>query len=346
MARLAIGLNDAAIVVADGGGVIAVEPGCAALCDGGLATGREALGVSRLRPLDFRDRFWEELSVDPLATPWPGVGSTADLAHAQLDALWQRVRDGVDEVLLAVPGRFDRERLALLLGIANACEMPVRGLVDAALACGGHARTDSAAVHVEAHQHALGLTHLRRTDTEWIAERWEPIADIGLAELYERWAVRIASAFVEQTRFDPRVSGASEQAFFDALPGWLAPLARARTTSVEFEWTGVKRTVQVARDALLDATPELLDTIVAAVARSRAASAGCAVRVGPVLASLPGVSQRLAELDGPSPVVLPVGAAATGALRCADAFRSPPDAIALVNALPLAAAGDGGEVGA
>ena len=45
-----------------------------------------------------------------------------------------RVRDGVEAVILALPGTYSGDQLGLLLGIAQACGMPVRGMVDSAVA--------------------------------------------------------------------------------------------------------------------------------------------------------------------------------------------------------------------
>ena len=125
MTILAIELNDASIAVAGPDGLMAAEPGCAIETDQGIEFGDAALRSSRLRPRDANDRYWSDLGTSPLARPFSRARSAADLAHAQLLQLWKRLGQTADEILLAVPGNFDREKLGLLLGIADACEMPV-----------------------------------------------------------------------------------------------------------------------------------------------------------------------------------------------------------------------------
>jgi hypothetical protein len=57
------------------------------------------------------------------------------------------------------------------------------------------------------------------------------------------------------------------------------------------------------------------------------------VRVGSVLAGLPGATERLAEIAGVRVVELPAGAGALGALACAKDIRSKPGKTALVKSL-------------
>ncbi|MFB3117191.1 MAG: hypothetical protein ACE1ZP_00370, partial [Myxococcota bacterium] len=213
MTTLAIELNDAAIAVARSDGLLVTEPGCALASDRGIAFGEAALRSSRLRPRDANDRYWAELGVDPLARPFETAKSAADLAHAQLLTLWNRFGTQSDEVLLAVPGSFGHEKLSLLLGIADACEMPVRGLVDAAVAACDRPYPGWDCVHVEAHLHEVGLTRIGSAQRGGVAvaEAFETVSQFGVAQLHERWARRIAAAFIAQTRFDPLSDGKHEQ---------------------------------------------------------------------------------------------------------------------------------------
>ena len=90
MNPLAIELNDAELRVATRDGVVGVEPGCALLDDTALVTGEPAYRSSRLKPNQVYDRFWSELSDQPLPRPHPQARSFADLAFAQLSSLWGR----------------------------------------------------------------------------------------------------------------------------------------------------------------------------------------------------------------------------------------------------------------
>jgi hypothetical protein len=337
MTILAIELNDASIAVARSSGLIATESGCAIETGDGIAFGDAALQSSRLRPRDANDHYWADLSVDPLARPLAKATSAADLAHAQLLQLWKQFGEATDEVLLAVPGSFDREKLGLLLGIADACEMPVTGLVDAAVAACPCPYPGWDSIHVEAHLHGLGITRigLSRRDgvEEAVAEAFETVGRIGVAQLRERWARRIAAAFVAQTRFDPFSDGNTEQRLFDALPGWLEAFGSLPSASVEFDVGQATKSIRLAKDDFVTEAADVYEHLADRVAAAQRAGRGLAVRVGSVLAGLPGATERLAQLAGVRVIELPAGAGALGALACAKDVRSSRGKTALVKSL-------------
>jgi hypothetical protein len=346
MTTLAIELNDASIAVARSDdliatarsdGLIATELGCAIETGDGIAFGHAALRSSRLRPRDANDRYWADLGIGPLARPLSRAKSAADLAHAQLLQLWKQFGEEADEVLLAVPGSFQREKLSLLLGIANACEMPVTGLVDAAVAACPCPYPGWDSIHIEAYLHGFGITRIgfsqRGGVDEAVAEAFESVSQIGVAQLRERWARRIAAAFVEQTRFDPLSDGETEQRLFDALPGWLEAFGDLPLATVEFDVGQATKSIQLAREDFVAEATEAYDCLADRVAAARRTGRGLVVQVGSVLAGLPGATERLAEIAGVRVVELPAGAGALGALACAKDIRSRPGETALVKSL-------------
>jgi hypothetical protein len=337
MTTLAIELNDASIAVARSDDLIATELGCAIETGDGIAFGDAALRSSRLRPRDANDRYWVDLGVDPLARPLSRAKSAADLAHAQLLQLWKQFGEATDEVLLAVPGSFHREKLSLLMGIANACEMPVTGLVDSAVAACPCPYPGWDSIHVEAYLHGFGITRIgfsqRGGVDQAVAEAFESVSRIGVAQLRERWARRIAAAFVAQTRFDPLSDGETEQRLFDALPGWLEAFGNLPLATVEFDVGQATKSIQLARKDFVAEAAEVYDHLADRVAAARRTGRGLAVQVGSVLASLPGAREHLAEIAGVRVVELPAGAGALGALACAKDIRSRPGETALVKSL-------------
>jgi len=337
MTILAIELNDASIAVARPGDLLATEPGCAIETGDGIAFGEVALRLSRLRPRDANDRYWADLGVASLARPLSKAKSSADLAHAQLLQLWKRFGDATDDVLLAVPGSFDRERLGLLLGIAGACEMPVAGLVDAAVAACDCPYPGWDSIHVEAQLHGFGLTrigHAQRGGVdEAVAEGFEAVTQIGVAGLHERWARRIAAVFVAQTRFDPLSDGMTEQRLFDALPGWLQAFDNLPSASVEFDLGQATKRIEIARADIVAEAEDVYDLLADRVAAARRPGRGLAVRVGSVLAGLPGAKERLGQIAGVRVIALPAGAGALGALACENDVRSRPGQTTLVQSV-------------
>jgi hypothetical protein len=224
-----------------------------------------------------------------------------------------------------------------LLGIANACEMPVTGLVDAAVAACPCPYPGWDSIHVEAYLHGLGITWIGASQSggggEASAEVFETVSSIGVARLHERWARRIAAAFVAQTRFDPLSDGKTEQRLFDALPGWLEAFGNLPSATVEFDVGDATKSIQLARKDFVAEAAEVYDHLADRVAAARRAGRGLAVQVGSVLAGLPGATERLTEIAGVRVVELPAGAGALGALACAKDIRSRPGETVLVKSL-------------
>jgi hypothetical protein len=344
MTTLAIELNDASIAVARSDRLLATEPGCAIETREGIAFGDAALRSSRLRPRDANDRYWADLSVGPLARPLSNAKSAADLAHAQLLQLWERFGEAGDDVLLAVPGSFDREKLSLLLGIASACEMPVAGLVDAAVAACHRPYPGWDSIHVEAQLHGFGLTQIghaqRGGGDEAVAETFETVSQTGVAQLHERWARRIAAVFIAQTRFDPLSDGKTEQRLFDALPGWLEAFGNLPSATVEFDLDRVTKSIQLARKDIVAEAADVYDRLADRVSAARHPGRGLAVRMGSVLARLPGAKERLSRIAGVRVVELSAGAGALGALACASDIRSTPGQTTLTRSVGWRAPAD------
>ena len=152
MSTLAIELNDAGITsLGDGdrsGSERCTSPGYAVVDGATVLTGVEAFDQSRLKPRRAHHRFWSELDTQPIGRPFPAGLSTADLAHAHLSEIWSRVRDGVDRVVVALPGSHSEHQMGLILGIAQACEMPVEGIIDAAVAGAATVPTNGHLLHL------------------------------------------------------------------------------------------------------------------------------------------------------------------------------------------------------
>src|SRR5688500_3845046 len=135
MKTAAIEFSDSGIVAAREGRLGAVSPGYALMGGEKVLVGELARRAARLEPLNVDNRFWQELEERPLSQPSAGGRSRADLAYAQLKQVWDELRgEGVDVVAGTVPGTMKPAQLALLLGIARACEMPLGGFIDSAVA--------------------------------------------------------------------------------------------------------------------------------------------------------------------------------------------------------------------
>jgi hypothetical protein len=342
VATLAIELNDAEIRAALGDTVVAVEPGYALLDGDSLVTGSEAARAVRLKPRQTFDRFWSDLNQEALPHPHPRASSLADLAYAQLSSLWDRFGKGVDEVVFVVPGTYRRDQLGLLLGMAEACGLPARGLVDAAVASSRQHYPARALAHLDAGLHGAVLTVLGQ-EGGVSRETVESTATVGLAALRERWLAAIAAAFLTQTRFDPLHDAQAEQALFDQLPACLEALRQRGATRLEIEIRGAKLAADLKRSDLANATDDLYRSLIELIRRVQPADAPLVLQVSQRLAQLPGLPERLAEIADLETVITPPEAACQGALARLAGIRTGNGRLELVRRL---AWDTGAEVGA
>ena len=339
MTLLAIELNDAGIRAAKdtdpGTEALPASPGVA-LWDGDrLLTGREASRRARLKPRWSHDRFWEELDTTPLPAPFPRSLRRADLAHAHLEDIWRSLKADVDEVILAVPGSFSREQLALILGIARSCGMKVTGVVDGAVAACALATQHSTLVHLDLHRHRTIATKLRRGE---VLEREHTAADerSGLVELMDGWVKLITQAFVRTTRFDPLHRGETEQALYLRLPEWLDELSQKESTVMTMEGNGKEYAIELTREQLVRSAEPSYRRIGQLARSSQRPGERAALVLSRSLADLPGLVDFLGNSDGEI-VPLPAAAAATGALQMKEWIRSAGDeeaALPFITRLP------------
>lgn len=341
MTLLALELNDADLVLARAGGEGAVvtgsNPGYAVLHEGQLLVGADAAARSRIAPLYANNRYWQQLGTTSL--PWGSAGAhtVADLAHAQLATLLAPLRNEASGLLLAVPPGYSREQLGLLAGIANEAGVPVRGLVDLALAacCAQGAQH---MLHLDVHLHETVLTVLEhsRSDGALRRMRFEILPGSGWAGIQQKLIDHIATTFVRRTRFDPLHDSRSEQRLFDLLPQWLADLDTREEIDAQLAAGTHVHTVSLGREACIAALDDMLGDLLRLVQAARPAGLTVQLCVSARASAVPGLLGRLAQLRDCTVVTLASGAAACGALQRADAIVRPDQSLALVHRLPLA----------
>jgi len=277
------------------------------------------------------------LDTAPLSRPFPAELSHADLAHAQLEMLW-RAADPAEGVILVLPGSHDERRLGLILGIARACGMPVRGMVDAAVAGAAYASAAGPLLHVDLELHRTVLTELSQTDA-LKRVRVEVSTHTGIASLHDAWAKRIAATFVQRTRFDPLHAAATEQLLYDRLPELLVQLGNSAVARLEFAPgpAGQPRAVELGLDDLTGAADAAYSGIVQLVRLFKRAGEDPTLLLSHRAAGLPGLAARLAEVADAGVIALPPEAALAGALAQSAAIGSSGEneALEFVTSLPV-----------
>jgi hypothetical protein len=331
---LALEINDAGLVLARDGHVVAEVPGCAMLDGREPQTGPGAAQRARLQPLYAETRYWQDLGTAALPRPMPAAGSYADIAYAQLAQLARESDVAGSETLYAVPAWYSREQLAVLLGVAREAGLPAVGLVDAGLAAAALEPVPPGVAQLDLSLHRAVVTVLEHVG-ELRRVRYELLPQHGWLALQQAWIDMIGAAFVRKTRFDPLHEAAGEQRLWDGLPGWLAALQASDAVTIEVPAAGTTLAVELARADFAAAAQGLYDAVVQVLQRARPTGGPLHVRVSHRWSGLPGFADRLGALRDCELRPLPRGAAALGALAFEGVLRREPAQLTLVQRLPV-----------
>jgi hypothetical protein len=347
---VAIEINDAGIRAGDPSGRadrrIGTCPGIALIDDGAILTGTAAADQARLKPKRVHDRFWSRLDTSPLPPPFPDDLSHADLAHAQLNDIWQRIGSQASGVIVAAPGSHTDEQLGLILGIARSCGMPVNGLVDAALAASTHVAVAHAAptahaspaagslLHLDLQRHRIVVTELTR-GAELRRGPFRASEQAGLASLQAAWMREIARIFINRTRFDPLHVATAEQSLYQQLPQLLSTLCRDTRVVVELEAAGKIYAIELSRQDAAAAVAADYETIVHLVRTRQHLDGPVVLLVSHRASMLPGLAEQFDSVGDLERIDLPADAAVRGALRHHAAIESPGVELPFVTRLPI-----------
>ncbi len=330
---LAIEINDAGLVVAGGGQLLAEEPGYAMLDGRQPETGHAAAKRMRLAPVYSESRHWAELGDVALPRTMPAATTLAEVAYAQLRALSAPWQESDREALFAVPPWYTREQLSILLGVAKETGLEPVGLVDAGLAAASLEPVPESVMQLELGLHRAVLTLLDHSGG-LRRSRFEMIPRHGWLALQQLWMEMVAASFVRKTRFDPLHDAATEQQLLDRLPGWLDALREAPSVTVELEAAGARHSLEIEAQAFAGAAQPAYRDYLRVLQQARPPGTAMHLRLSHRLAALPGLSDQLAEIRDCEVVVLPPGAAAIGALAWESAIRRDDGGLVLVQCLP------------
>ena len=329
---LVLDLNDANLRARDGGRALGASPGFALLenrtvVESGVAAERQC----RLHPRRIVSDHWYRLSTEPLDGFAPMT--RADVAAAQLDALLPKAEFAGRELVVVVPGYFERTALGLLKGICQASGFTVRALVDAATAATRQRYVDAVPLHIEFGLHGAWVARLHQTSAATTLEDVQTLDGSGLANLTDRWMRWFAAEFVRQSRFDPLHSASSEQMLYDALPGWFQQLARTEEATLRLTPDGTPYEITVASVDVVNVVLEHYQRL-ADLARAMIASNEKPVfQLRDAALQLPGLSDLLVARAGGSFVAVPDDAMVAGVLARSAAL--PADANRVVRELPV-----------
>ncbi|TDG12949.1 hypothetical protein E2F43_15465 [Seongchinamella unica] len=314
-----------------GSGPVQQSPGYALLEGSDYRFGNSARGSARLRPRDINNRFWWQLSVEPLQPALGPARHTADLVHAHLKQIHGDAGEPA-ELLLACSGSMQREQLSLLLGIVQQCPFDVVGLVNRSALLGSLHGGPGRLFHLEIQLHQALITELAQNGDDIVVQRSVPLPGCGLLQLQERLVEIIAGTFIRQTRFDPRRKADTEQQLYDALPRALQTLADSGECNIEVN--GYRARVLAADMAsagqrLFNAAAETMGSL----------SPADRLVVDPLVALLPDLAHKLPEAR-----VAAADALWQAATQHGESLLNRGGPLSFVNALPCLAADNNGPI--
>ena len=311
MSFLGIEFNDAAIIGVSEGRTVFVEPGCAHVVAGELQFGYAALAAAHKSPRGFHDRYWRDLSEQPVDTGEAAIVSYADLAHAQLQRLWQAAGAAADSVGFAVPSHWSRDQLALLLGVAEEVGMPVAGIAEIPVAATRRSYPLKNFLHLEMYAHATVVSRMTQDNGTAVGTN-EMLENIGSNALRRSCAEFFARRFLECSRFDPLHAAASEQQVYDHLDDWIAQLPKSGETRLQFSFEGNEFSAQAGRTQLIDGLRLRCQPLLQVIRSGLGADGTAVLQLDASFAAYPGVTEMLQSIPGCTVFVLEPGAAARG----------------------------------
>ena len=331
---IAIELNDAGIRVADASRALAESPGYAHLTGDGMQFGQVALGRAKLEPSLSFNRYWQHLDDQPLARAHVQARSQADLVHGHLQALWSALSEAPEDVVLVLPGTWSRDQIGLLLGIAEALDMPVRLLVDASLAAAKVPADCARLLHLDLHLHQAVLSTLTQTDTLSVTAA-QRIDDVGLIGFREDWARSIGRRFVRETRFDPLHRAQTEQALHDALPALLENLSTEGRGTLELAAGETPYPLTLGCADLSTASSARVEVLLREIGRLAATDGVTEVQLTARSAEVPGLIQAIEAVPDLRAHALTADAAVRGGLALATTVSHRTDGVAWIRSRPL-----------
>lgn len=335
---LIIDLNDTGIRVRHGEQLFAAAPGYALLDGDQVATtGVTSMHSSRLHPRRTQSDYWYRLDTSVLDHFKPTT--RADLAAAQMRALLEPVDERERRGVIVVPPYLDRQALGLLQGVSQAVGFQLIGLIDSATAATRQHYVDAIPLHLEFGLHCAWVARLHQTERVSSLEDVQVLEGSGLQALYDAWLRWFTAEFVRQVRFDPLHSAPSEQALFDALPDWLANIARNEAVTLSLEFDGREYSIDVTRVDVVNVVFEHYQRV-ADLARAMLASGEQPVfQLRDETLLLPGLSDLLVARVGGGFSALPDDAMVAGVAARSSVLDG--DATRVVRELPVEGAVQG-----
>lgn len=336
-------LNDSGVRLISRSAEVFSSPGFAQDDGSSLILGAEAEQLCKLNPTSSYDKFWYQLSLEPLANSTVRIRHNADIAYAHLQQLAAYVGEELEEepdTVIAVPANFNRDQLAVLLGLLKATPFEAAALIDTALLSSiQNVQGRNRVVHADIQLHQVVLSSLQREDDELRLESVVQIPGVGLQNFYDQIMQLAKELFVQQCRFNPQHNAESEQQLYNAIPQWLSQEMEDSTLTLELSTGDSVHIAKLPRSAMLNHLQAFYRKIVEQI-QHLAPESPVTILISQKLADLPEFlsclsSIELADQDRFSYKVLSEYAIANSMVELSTYFKEQKHTGRLLSSLPF-----------
>jgi len=331
-----IELNDSGITVGDETGVITRSPGFALAVGNSLELGEVAEQQARLQPTSSYNKYWHDLSMEPLSHG-NGIRHFADIAYAHLLHL-AKIGEIDADVIFAVPGNFTRAQLAILLGLSKQSPFTPVGVVDSALVAAIATARASSVIYADIQLHQVLLTKLVIRDQQLISESVIQVPGVGNQNFMDLMMQLVTGLFIQQCRFNPQHDAESEQQLYNELPNWLKQDDGNQNSLLLDLKTGTTAyTAKMPRESLINHLSGHYQKIHKQIA-ALATEQDTDLLISSTMAALPGFVNTLGDFGGLQ--ILNPETINSACLDYREHIISDDDGIHLVSSLPVTASAE------
>jgi hypothetical protein len=329
MTLLGLELSDAGILVAGDNparlltvdGQEQESPGFAIPEKERLLVGKPASDKAHLFPFQVINRFWDQLNTEPLKQKNRHAQNHAEIAYAHLSHVWEMVKHYGDEMIISVPNFYSKEQLGLILGMAKELSIPVKGFVSLPIAASNHADQNAMLLHLDIHLHRFEIIHLHQSEY-LTAKNSMTFQEISLEQLYRSWVETIAEEFVHTTRFDPLHQALTEQKLYNRLAVALDMFKHQSSFLFELSNGKDRYRITLDRNVLFQKSEMIYDNICRFIEKMRLDhdrnNLFTVLQTTHRVACLPGLMDKLSEIENCNIIELEPGAGALGVLKLQD----------------------------
>jgi hypothetical protein len=333
MSLKVIELNDSAITVGDESGIIVQSPGFALATDNSLELGEAAEQQARLHPTNSYNKYWHELSMEPLSHG-NSIRHFADIAYAQLMHL-AKIGEIDADVIFAVPGNFTRQQLAILLGLSKQSPFTPVGVVDSALVAAIAKARTSSVIYADIQLHQVLLTKLVIAGDQLKSESVIQVPGVGNQNFMDLMMQLATGLFIQQCRFNPQHDAESEQQLYNELPNWLKQDdGNKNSLLLELKTGSAVHTAKMPRESLINHLGGYYEKIHKQIA-ALTGSDETDLLISSAMAALPGFISTLGDIGNLH--ILNPQTINSACLDYKEHILSGEGGIHLVSALPVAA---------